>query len=203
MLHLENDPTRQPVTGLLLAAGGGARLGGRPKALLPYRGAPLVEHALSALWRGGCAQVCVVLGAAAATVCSRAHLGEAQVVENPDWPLGMGGSLRTGLSALRASSTEGALVCLVDQPRIGPEVISRVLGSFAGRTTLAAATYAERRGHPVLFGAAHFAAVLDSAQGDRGARDYLRQHEVTPIECGDLGDPADIDTQDDLTLLDN
>ncbi|NEA15849.1 NTP transferase domain-containing protein, partial [Streptomyces halstedii] len=32
------------VAGVLLAAGGGRRLGGRPKALLEHRGRPLVEH---------------------------------------------------------------------------------------------------------------------------------------------------------------
>ncbi|NEE36001.1 NTP transferase domain-containing protein, partial [Streptomyces sp. SID7982] len=42
------------VTGLLLAAGGGRRLGGRPKALLEYGGRPLVEHAVAALRAGGC-----------------------------------------------------------------------------------------------------------------------------------------------------
>ncbi|MFB7976583.1 NTP transferase domain-containing protein, partial [Streptomyces vinaceus] len=44
------DATASPViAGLLLAAGGGRRLGGRPKALLPYRGRPLVENAVRVL----------------------------------------------------------------------------------------------------------------------------------------------------------
>ncbi|MYS19246.1 MULTISPECIES: NTP transferase domain-containing protein, partial [unclassified Streptomyces] len=60
------------VAGLLLAAGGGRRLGGRPKALLPFGGRPLVEHAVRVLRAGGCAPVHVVLGAAAAEVRERA-----------------------------------------------------------------------------------------------------------------------------------
>jgi CTP:molybdopterin cytidylyltransferase MocA len=32
------------------------------------------------------------------------------------------------------------------------------------------------------------------ARGDRGARDYLRAHEVALIECSDLGSGEDIDT---------
>ena len=48
--------TKGEVAGLLLAAGGGRRLGGRPKALLTYRGRPLVEHAVRALRDGGCAR---------------------------------------------------------------------------------------------------------------------------------------------------
>ncbi|MGC3002962.1 NTP transferase domain-containing protein, partial [Streptomyces sp. G35A] len=62
------------VTGLLLAAGGGRRLGGRPKALLPHRGRPLVEHAVRVLRAGGCERVHVVLGAGADEVRARARL---------------------------------------------------------------------------------------------------------------------------------
>ncbi|MGW7556852.1 NTP transferase domain-containing protein, partial [Streptomyces rimosus] len=43
------SPAHRPVAGLLLAAGGGRRLGGRPKALLDFRGRPLVEHAARVL----------------------------------------------------------------------------------------------------------------------------------------------------------
>lgn len=56
------DQVGDRVAGLLLAAGGGRRLGGRPKALLEHRGHPLVEHAVEVLRTAGCARVHVVLG---------------------------------------------------------------------------------------------------------------------------------------------
>ncbi|MFE0084546.1 NTP transferase domain-containing protein, partial [[Kitasatospora] papulosa] len=59
MAHTQRIPV---VAGVLLAAGGGRRLGGRPKALLEHRGRPLVEHAVRALRNGGCGPVHVVLG---------------------------------------------------------------------------------------------------------------------------------------------
>jgi hypothetical protein len=46
----------------------------------------------------------------------------------------------------------------------------------------------------VLFGRAHWAGVIQSAEGDRGARAYLASHGCIDIEAGDLGDGADIDT---------
>ncbi|MYS11359.1 NTP transferase domain-containing protein, partial [Streptomyces sp. SID6041] len=59
------------VAGLLLAAGGGRRLGGRPKALLTHRGRPLVEYAVGVLRAAGCEVVHVVLGASAGLVRER------------------------------------------------------------------------------------------------------------------------------------
>ncbi|MDV9175588.1 NTP transferase domain-containing protein, partial [Streptomyces sp. W16] len=52
----------EQAAGLLLAAGGGRRLGGRPKALLEHRGRPLVEHAVGILRTAGLTRVHVVLG---------------------------------------------------------------------------------------------------------------------------------------------
>lgn len=191
------------VAGLLLAAGGGRRLGGRPKALLEHHGRPLVEHAARVLRDGGCRPVHIVLGAAAAEVRARAELSGYTVSENPDWAQGMGSSLRVGLAALAGSGAEAALVALVDQPGIGAVAVARVRAAYDGEQALAAASYEGRRGHPVLFGAARWAAVAASAQGDQGAREYLRRHAaaLTLVECGDVAEAYDIDTPEDLSRL--
>ncbi|WP_327745296.1 nucleotidyltransferase family protein [Streptomyces europaeiscabiei] len=213
------------VVGLLLAAGGGRRLGGRPKALLTHHGRPLVEHAVGVLRVGGCARIHVVLGAEAATVRARAELPGCVLVDNPEWAEGMGSSLRAGLESLTGTGADAVLVSLVDQPGIGPEAVARVLAARkpisppepspnrAGHPpdpsprrpggALVAATYDGRRGHPVLLGSAHWAAVAETATGDRGARAYLRAHEevITLVECGDVALPYDIDTEADLVHL--
>src|SRR5205807_6064036 len=96
--------TKGSVAGLVLAAGAGRRLGGRPKALLPYRGGLLVEHAARVLRDGGCGPVHVVLGASAAAVRQQAgDLEGYRLVDNPEWAQGMGSSLRTGLRSLAGS----------------------------------------------------------------------------------------------------
>jgi nicotine blue oxidoreductase len=71
-------------------------------------------------------------------------------------------------------------------------------------SALASAMYEGRRGHPVLIGASRWAGVACSAGEDRGARTYLREHagQTLLVECGDVADPADIDTPADLRLLD-
>lgn len=199
------------VTGLLLAAGGGRRLGGRPKALLPHRGRPLVENAVRVLREGGCGTVYVVLGAAAEEVRARADLAGCVLIDNPDWSEGMGSSLRAGLEALVEAAAEGgqdgggraALVSLVDQPGIGAAAVARVLAAHRSGDSLAAASYDGKRGHPVLFGAERWADIAASATGDRGARAYLKAHgaEVDLVECGDVAEPYDIDTEADLSRL--
>lgn len=144
------------VTGVLLAAGGGRRLGGRPKALLSHRGRPLIEHAVRSLRDGGCDRIVVVLGAAADEVRARSVLTGCAVTVNPRWEQGMGTSLRAGLAALTDTRAQAALVLLVDQPDIGAEAVSRVRTAHTSRASLVAAAYDGKRGHPVLLGAEHW-----------------------------------------------
>jgi CTP:molybdopterin cytidylyltransferase MocA len=199
--HASHDKSQ--VAGLLLAAGGGRRLGGRPKALLPHRGRPLVEHAARALREGGCDPVHIVLGAAAEAVRAGAELPGCTLVDNPDWAEGMGSSLRAGLASLAGTGAGAALVMLVDQPGIGAAAVARVAGAYDSPSCLVSAVYGGRRGHPVLFGAQRWAEVAASAVGDRGARAYLKAHqpEVTLVDCSDIARPDDIDTPEDLTRL--
>ncbi|MEU0009239.1 nucleotidyltransferase family protein [Streptomyces sp. NPDC006314] len=198
-----NQDHRGDVAGLLLAAGGGRRLGGRPKALLEHRGRPLVEHAAGVLRAAGCGRIHVVVGARADEVRRRAELSGCVLVDNPEWAEGMGSSLRAGLASLAGTGVRAALVSLVDQPGIGAAAVARVLGAYEGEDALVSAAYDGKRGHPVLFGAAHWAGIAATATGDRGARAYLEAHRagIRLVECADVADPYDIDTEADLSHL--
>ncbi|MEV1086869.1 nucleotidyltransferase family protein [Streptomyces microflavus] len=200
---MASQVTNPKVAGVLLAAGGGRRLGGRPKALLEHRGRPLVEHALRALRNGGCGPLHVVLGAAADEVRARADLTGSAVTVNPGWEEGMGSSLRLGLAALAGTGADAALVMLVDQPGIGAEAVARVRVAYRSRASLVAASYDGERGHPVLFGADRWADIAAGAVGDQGARAYLREHRdaITLVECSDVAQAYDIDTAQDLSHL--
>lgn len=195
------DYARPMVTaGLLLAAGAGRRLG-MPKALLPYRGRLLVDHAAAILTAAGCQPVVVVLGAQADQVRSRTRLPG--VVLNDDWATGMGSSLRAGLSALTASPAVAVVVTLVDMPGLTPEAVRRIARD-ATADSLAVATYADgRRGHPVLLGRQHWADAAEAATGDRGARDYLRARgdEVRLVPCADVADGTDVDLPEQAARL--
>ncbi len=181
--------------GLLLAAGGGSRLG-VPKAAVEFRGERLVDRGARLLAEGGCSPVVVVLGAVTVQV------PDAITVGNPDWATGMGSSLRAGLSAVPPSA-EAVVIALADQPLIGAEAVRRLVRARRDGAGVAVATYGGAPRNPVLIGREHFGEVAGLATGDVGARAFLRAHPalVTPVPCDDVGDPADIDTPDDLARL--
>ncbi|MEV6342509.1 nucleotidyltransferase family protein [Actinoplanes sp. NPDC051851] len=180
--------------GLVLAAGEGRRYG-MPKALVRHRGKLLVEHAVETLRLGGVADGVVVLGAAAERVRAAAP-GLAGTVVNPGWSSGMGSSLRAGLAALEGTGAQAAVVLLVDMPGVTPEAVRRIAG-HASPDALVMGGYGERRGHPVLLGREHWAGVAATATGDRGARDYLRAHDVLVVPVGDVADDTDMDVPAD------
>ncbi len=184
------------VVGLVLAAGEGRRLGG-PKALLEVGGATLLDRAVGALHDGGVGEVLVVAGAAPI------RPPDVEVVENPDWPTGMGSSLRAGLTALAGRPAAAAVLMVVDTPGIGAEVVRRLVVAFHDGAEVAVATYGGERRNPVLLARPHWAEAARLAVGDVGARAFLaaRPELVTTVECGDVADPADIDTPEDLARL--
>jgi CTP:molybdopterin cytidylyltransferase MocA len=173
---------------------------GRPKALVELDGEPLVARALRTLVDGGAAPVVVVLGARADEV--RAALpASVWTVEAPYWADGMGASLRGGLAALEGTGADAAVVHLVDLPGVTAAAVARLAG-VASPDVLARAAYAGRPGHPVLLGRAHWAGVGAAAVGDAGARGYLAgRTDVTLVECGDLADPDDVDTAEQLAAF--
>ncbi|WP_424642291.1 nucleotidyltransferase family protein [Embleya sp. AB8] len=189
--------------GLLLAAGGGRRLGGRAKGGLVHRGRPLVEFGAAELVRGGCDRVVVVLGADADAVLAKADLAGRVVVRNDDWADGMGSSLAAGVAALPADA-DAVVVTLVDMPGVGAEAIARLVAAYTSPDDLIAASYAGKRGHPVLFGRTWWPELAAGAEGDAGARALLAEQRarVRLIECADIADPFDIDTPADLGRLD-
>jgi len=179
------------VIGLLLAAGAGRRMG-RPKALVEN----WLVDSVTVLRDGGCNRVLVVLGAAA-DQASRLLVGhDVDIVVAEDWDEGMGASLRTGLAALGEAgdaAVAATLVSLVDLPDVGSDVVRRLLDRPVTAATLARASYAGTPGHPVLIGREHWAGVIESATGDRGARTYIATHDVVLVECGDLATGHDVD----------
>lgn len=180
------------VAGLVLAAGEGSRLG-RPKAQLRLGDQTFAERAVAILSEGGTGPVVLVTGAARVTVDG------ARSVHNPQWRSGMASSLAAGLGALRGTA-DAVVIALADQPFVGAEAVRRLIAAYRDGARVAVACYDGKPRNPVLIASSLWPQVLALAEGDTGARPFLRAHKdlVAPVECGDTGSPDDIDTPEDL-----
>lgn len=185
------------VAGVVLAAGGGSRFEAPDhelpvhKLLWPFRGRPLVRWAVDAVLGAGFEAVVVVTGA---VDLSGALPPGVAVVENPRWAEGQAGSLQVALDWCRRAGHRAAVVGLGDQPLV-PSSAWRDVGRCE-RAPVVAATYGGRRRNPVRLDRAVWDLLPGS--GDEGARALMRQRPDLVTEEPCEGDPADVDTLEDL-----
>src|SRR5699024_6072585 len=129
--------------------------------------------------------VLVVLGAQAEEVSPLVTGAGAEAVVNADWASGLASSFRAGVASVPAEA-DRVVVLLVDQPGVVPATVARLLGRHQPGT-IAAAEYGDSGArHPMVFDAALARAAAELAEGDRGARAYLRRHpeRLHLVECG-------------------
>jgi len=178
------------------------RFGGEiPKPLLELGGRPFVVHAVDAAVASGLAPVLVVVADDRTAAALRGRAGNATIVENPAPERGISSSLHVALRAVEANeAVEAVVVGLADQPLMGPDAYRRVAGAFDNGAQLAVATYGGLRANPVLIGRVHWDEALALA-GDEGARVLLRRHGAVEVPCDGTGEPADVDTPQDLIAL--
>jgi nicotine blue oxidoreductase len=180
---------------VVLAAGAGSRfLGETHKLLSSFRGRPLVLWAVEAALEAvgaGIDGVAVVTGA---TELAGVLPPGVTLLINEDWESGQASSLRSGLDWCLAEGYEAAVVGLADQPLVPPSAWRAV--AAARQAPIAAASYGGRRRNPVRLDRSVWA--LLPSEGDEGARVVMRQHPEMVAEVACDGNPADVDTLEDL-----
>jgi CTP:molybdopterin cytidylyltransferase MocA len=193
--------SKKSVSAILLAAGAGSRFGGG-KLLAKLNDMPLAEHSLLALEASPVDETIVVVGADAERLREVCEPYGVRVVENPDWAEGMSTSVRAGLRAL-GPEVRAAVILLADQPLVGAGVVGRLVEAFEAGAKVAVATYGGEPRNPVLFSREVWPPLEAQLSGDEGARAFLRRHPelVTRVRCDEIGDPADVDTAEDLRRL--
>jgi molybdopterin-guanine dinucleotide biosynthesis protein A len=124
--------------GIVLAGGSSSRFGG-DKLAAPFRGRPVLEHALSAV-AAVTAPVVLVLGPDDPLPVLRGDLWPRVVLARDDVAhLGPLAGLAAGLAAL-PPSTEAALVVAGDMPTLVPAVLRRLLAALEASPSLGAVT---------------------------------------------------------------
>lgn len=196
-----------PPTGLgaiVLAAGASTRMG-RPKALIRWRDATFVEHALARAHRAGCDARVAVWGAV--------ELGPlpADVIaaHNPRWSEGQLSSLQAGIRALLAHAPRvaGCLVLTVDRPAVTQASVDALVAAWRqAPSALWQPRYEGRSGHPMLYPADLLGPLL-ALSPSSSARELVRSDAVRTrrrwLDVDDPGVVLNVDTPEDLDALDS
>jgi molybdenum cofactor cytidylyltransferase len=190
--------TTSDLAGVLLAAGGSSRLG-QSKQLIKWRGLTLVRRAAELALDTCGAGVTVVTGANVAAIQQELQGLKLNFVNNSDWQLGMGSSLRVGLQ-VAPNDAEAVLIMLCDQPLVTNSTLTDLAEQwFAKPDQPAAASYGDTIGVPAIVPRV-LLDELATLPNDCGARSWLRSRtdiSQVPMPHAEF----DIDTPEDLKRL--
>jgi molybdenum cofactor cytidylyltransferase len=182
---------KQVIPGVLLAGGAGTRfIGSTHKLLAPFRSKRVIDWSIDAIRDAGL-QPWVVWGALGDDPPSLDD--DVVVLFNPRWREGMS----TTLGAATCHASERGLPAIVvgpaDQPLIPGDAWRSVATADA---PIAVATYGGKRANPVKLAASVWSELPET--GDFGARHLIRMRPELVLEVACAGNPADIDTREDL-----
>ncbi|MBC7795322.1 MAG: nucleotidyltransferase family protein [Pyrinomonadaceae bacterium] len=202
-----NEPNtsnnQQKIGLILLAAGESKRMKGTPKQLLKFRGKTLLTLAANTALDSKCKPIVAVLGAN-----SNALLDEIKdlplltIIENKNWRLGMGSSIKTGLAKLLQIEPDliGIIVMLCDQPLLRSETLDLLIETHEKtHKPIVACKYQETIGVPVLFGRDFFQR-LQQLTTDSGAKELIMINKNS-TETINLEESFDVDTPQDYARL--
>jgi molybdenum cofactor cytidylyltransferase len=186
------------VAGLVLAAGASSRLG-RPKQLLPYGPATLLDHTVHTARTCAFDQLVVAIGGAAGEVRERVDLSGADVVVNDAYGAGCSSSIAAAIDAL-SPEADVLVLLLGDQPGVTCDTVAALLAG-RGDAALAVCRYDDGLGHPFCFSRELFD-TLRGLHGDKavwklvaaGGDAVAKVHVEGPV-------PIDVDTWADYEAV--
>lgn len=206
------------LTVVILAAGGGSRIGGG-KLLLPWRDRPILAHTLAAAARvRGAREIIVVTGCDAPRVgqivrdAVTPDMPPTRIVENTQWRDGQSTSLRLGIEAImrgtEPDTQPSAMIMLGDQPTICPSTLNLLADRHADRLAenpghhATVPLYNNQRGNPAILAPSLYPAVM-RLDGDVGARHILAAPNTAllTVPVDDPGTLRDVDTPLDYQAL--
>lgn len=178
---------------LLLAAGGSERMGS-PKALLPWRGQPLISHQVQQIQKSRISECVVVLGQGADRLerllaPPLRPAWKARTVINPSHASGKCSSILAGLTSL-ASRPDAVLIVSVDQP-VEHALLDALLAAgeaewerhgAASRRSIVLPAFEGRRGHPPLFEGGLVGELMGITEESRGLRAVVRRRPERVME---------------------
>jgi molybdenum cofactor cytidylyltransferase len=199
---LDNSASPVPIgttAAVLLAAGSGTRFtGASHKLLASLKGRRVIDwsvsNVLAAIDGRLMHELLVVTSPDLRPLLDLPIDPRLKIVINPDAAAGQATSLHVALLVAAQFGHVAVVTGLADQPFIPTE--SWLLVAAAQGTPIAVATYDGNRRNPVRLASEVWPHV--PTHGDEGARSLLRLRPEWVTEVPSVGNPADIDTMEDL-----
>lgn len=185
---------------LILAAGNSSRLG-KNKQLLTINGESLIKRLVRICMSCDFGKINIVVGFQANQIKEQLYEENVNFIENKNWKEGIGSSISVGIRGI-SKKTTGAYILLPDQIKVSEKTL-HMLQSYkqVKPNTLIACKYGESIGPPAFFPSKYFPE-LEKCFGHQGAKSILKKHTANLILCKFPQGEIDIDTEEDLTLLD-
>lgn len=187
-------PVQPKVEVLLLAAGGSRRMRGRDKLLEIVDGEPLLRRTANAALQGLVERVHVVMQPENANRDAALEGLDVNRIISTEWQEGMAASIRAGVAGL-SEDCDAVIIALADMPEVTAAHLDRLAAAYdvgEGREICRAVAADGTPGLPVLFGRRFFE-TLASLQGDRGARDVVKDASEFLVDVPTEGQGAVID----------
>ena len=173
---------------------------GRPKALLPWQGLPLITYQIRTVRRAGLRPIAVVLGHRAADIGPHVEneFG-ASMLLNPFYQRGKTTSLKAGLRRLDPKKTDSVLILNVDQPRTRGTLEIIVDHHQRNSSLITIPTYNRNRGHPVVVSLKLMDELMAVSEGRQGLKAVMRTHakETALVEMSNDEVLLDLNTPED------
>lgn len=192
------------ISAILLAAGESSRMNGDFKPLMKWGTRSIISQCIDNLRRSRVDEIIVVLGHRQSEVRSRLAGAGVQFAINEDFRRGMISSIQTGLPLISPRS-DGVMICLVDQPMVGPDVINPLVISFGDyEKKISVPTFHGKHGHPIIVSREYETEIMKlSDDNPDGFKALLNNHrsEIQEVEIDSDSILQDIDTLEDYQRL--
>jgi len=187
---------------VILAAGESSRLG-QPKQLIQFRGKSLLHRIVDAAKKARCSPTVAVIGSDREEVERELKAEGAIIVENENWRLGIGTSIRVGMRRLidKAPTLEAVVLLVCDQPFVDARAIARLIRlREKTKRAIVASRYANTLGVPALFDRSCFQELL-ALDNATGAKTVILSNRERVAEFPFPEGKIDIDTASDYKKL--
>lgn len=200
-------PKEKRTAGIILAAGQSTRID-KFKLLIKLEGKYMLEWVVDAALESRLAHVILVLGhhfeKIQKVLNKKIHHPRIEIVINPQYPMGLSRSLRSGLLAAKGSFPS-VMFLLGDQPMLDAKTINMLLDRFwNSEREICVPVCRGKRGNPTVFSHKYYDQLLQ-IKGDIGARKVLEKYasHIIRVEVDHPLGFLDVNTEVDLKALQN